>query len=177
MDIEAALIVGCPAADAVVGDQRWHLDRAARAGVPAHLTVLYPFKADLEEEDHQALVKLFGSFPAFTLRGERTGWFDESVVFIEPVDPTPMIALTEAVRDAFPAYPPYGGRFDEVVAHLTIGNDQPHEALRAAERVVKDRLPISQVVNHVELWSGAALATAPDGSWRRVRTYRLGDTE
>lgn len=177
VDIEAALIVVSPAADAVVGDQRSHLDRAARAGVPAHLTVVYPFKADLDDEDHRALVKLFGSFPAFRLRGERTGWFEESVVFIEPVDPTPVIALTEAVHAAFPAFPIYGGRFDEIVPHLTIGHDQPYEALRAAERVVQDRLPISQVVNHVELWSGPALATAPDGSWRRLRTYRLGNTD
>src|SRR5215469_6304757 len=33
MDVEAALIVTCPSADAAVGDQRQHLDRAAHVGV------------------------------------------------------------------------------------------------------------------------------------------------
>ena len=174
MDVEAALIVACPAADAAVGDQRPHLDRAAKVGVPAHLTVLYPFKADLVAEDHLRLTEVFSSFHAFAVRGERTGWFDDTVVFVEPVDPLPVIALTAAVQAAFPAYPIYGGAFDEVVPHLTIGHDQSPDVLRAAESAVLDRLPFRQEVDHVELWSGPALATAPAESWRRLRDYSLG---
>ena len=176
MDVEAALIVPCPAADAIVGDQRQHLDRAGQVGVPAHLTVVYPFKADLVTGDHRKLKELFLSFQRFAVSGERTGWFDDKVVFIEPVDPTPVIALTEAVEAAFPDYPIYGGAFHEVVPHLTIGHDQSPSVLRAAERAVLDRLPFSQEVDHVELWSGPALATAPAGSWRRQCDYYLGDS-
>jgi 2'-5' RNA ligase len=176
MDVEAALIVACPSADAAVGDQRQHLDRAAQVGVPAHLTVVYPFKADLSNEDHRKLTELFLSFRAFTVSGERTGWFDDAVVFVEPVDPMPVMALTEAVQAAFPAYPIYGGAFDEVVPHLTIGHDQSPDVLRAAERAVLDRLPFRQVVDHVEFWSGPALATAPAGSWQHQCDYFLGDS-
>lgn len=83
------------------------------------------------------------------------------------------LPMTEAVETAFPAFPIYGGAFDEVVPHVTIGHDQPAKVLRDAEGAVIDRLPFSQVVDHVELWSGPALATAPNGSWHRVRDYRL----
>jgi 2'-5' RNA ligase len=176
MDVEAALIVACPAAHEALGDQRPSLDRAAQVGVPAHLTVVYPFKADPGIEDHRQLTELFLSFPSFTVSGERTGWFDDAVVFVEPVDPMPVIALTEAVQAAFPAYPIYGGAFDEVVPHLTIGHDQSPDVLRAAERAVLDRLPFRQVVDHVELWSGPELATAPTGSWRHQRDYLLSDS-
>lgn len=176
MDVEAALIVACPAADLAVGDQRRHLDRAAQVGVPAHLTVAYPFKVDLSSEDHRRLTALFSSFRGFAVSGERTGWFDDTVLFVEPVDPVPVIALTEAVHAAFPAYPIYGGAFDQVVPHLTIGHDQSPDGLRAAERAVRDRLPFRQWVDHVELWSGPALATAPAGSWRHQRDYFLRDS-
>lgn len=176
MHVEAALIVACPGADTAVGDQRRHLDRAAHVGVPAHLTVLYPFKPDLVSDDHRALTRLFLSFHPFTVRGERTGWFDDAVVFVEPVDPAPLVALTEAVQAAFPAYPIYGGAFDEVIPHLTIGHDQAHGVLRTAERAVLDRLPFMQRVDHIELWTGPALVTAPAGSWRHVRDYRLAES-
>ena len=171
MGIETALIVTCAAAEAVMGDERSRLDRAAQVGIPAHLTVLYPFKTDLAPDDHRGLAELFLSFRAFTVIGERTGWFDDEVVFVEPVDPAPVIALTRAVEGAFPEHPIYGGAFDAVVPHLTIGQGQSPEALRAAERAVLDRLPFSQMVDHVELWSGPALATAPAGSWRRLCDY------
>lgn len=174
MDAETALIVACPAADAVMGDQRNRLDRSAQAGVPAHLTVSYPFKADVGFEDHRKLTKLFGQFHGFAVSGERTGWFGRAVVFVEPHDPGPVIALTRAVQEAFPAYPIYGGAFEEVVPHLTIGHEHSFEVLRTAERVVVARLPFQQIVDHVELWSGPPLASAPEATWRHVRDYPLG---
>ena len=173
MDVESALIVACPAADPVVDAQRVRLDRAAHVGVPAHLTVVYPFKVDLATGDQRRLTDLFLSFQPFAVSGKRTGWFDETVVYVEPVDPAPLIALTSAVQEAFPAYPIYGGVFDEVVPHLTIGHDQPAEVLRAAELAVLGRLPFTQTVDHIELWSGPTLATAPKGSWRRLSDYPL----
>lgn len=91
-----------------------------------------------------------------------------------PPSSSPARPLTRAVEEAFPSHPIYGGVYDEVVPHLTIGQDHPVEVLRAAERVVTDRLPFRQVVDHVELWSGPALATAPPGRWRRLRDYPLG---
>ena len=40
---ETALLVPVPAAEPSVGKHRARLDEAARDGVPAHITVLYPF--------------------------------------------------------------------------------------------------------------------------------------
>ncbi|MFT4084939.1 MAG: 2'-5' RNA ligase family protein [Nocardioides sp.] len=174
MDLEAALIVPCPEAEAAVGEHRRRLDRAAAVGVPAHLTVLYPFMTDLDDTDHQRLATLFGSFEPFDVRGDRTGWFGDDVLFVAPADPGPVTALTGACQELFPECPIYGGAFTEVVPHLTVGHGQPLPALRAAERAVSSRLPFSQRVSHVELWTGPALATAPDGSWRCLRAYRLG---
>ena len=40
---ETALLLPVPAAESSVGQHRARLDQAARDGVPAHITVLYPF--------------------------------------------------------------------------------------------------------------------------------------
>lgn len=81
--------------------------------------------------------------------------------------------MTQAVEDAFPDYPIYGGVFDAVVPHLMIGHDQTLDVLRAAERAVRERLPFVQTVDHVELWSGPPLRMAQANGWRHVRDYLL----
>jgi hypothetical protein len=40
---QSALIVTVPAAEEAVGPHRAHFDKAAAWGVPAHVTILYPF--------------------------------------------------------------------------------------------------------------------------------------
>ena len=48
---ETALLVEVPAADAAVARHREILDLAAGWGVPAHLTVLYPFVPPAQLDD------------------------------------------------------------------------------------------------------------------------------
>lgn len=173
--LESALLLRCPAAEPAVGAARARLDRAAAVGVPAHVTVGYPFRpvARLSAADHERLESLVAAAPSFTLTGSRTAWFGESVVYVAVEDPAPVIRLVDAVTRAFPEHPPYGGAFAEVVPHLTIGHDHAFDVLRAAEAQVAARLPFAQAVHEVELWCGPALASGR-GPWRRVRSYRLG---
>lgn len=175
-DVVAALLVRCPAAEPVVGRHRAQLDRAARVGVPAHVTVLFPFKTDVDAADHHALRRLFEAHEPFVVHFDRTDWFDDRVVFVRPADPTPLVALTEAVQAGFPDYPIYRGAFDQVVPHLTVGDGQPPAELRSAECAVSDLLPFSQPVDRVELWSGPPpIAPDPQGRWRLLRYYPLGN--
>lgn len=173
---ESALIIACPEAEAAVDRQRQRLDGAARLGVPAHITVTYPFKPAtmMTAADDDALQTVIGAFDGFAVRGAETGWFDESVLFVRLDEPEVVAALTDAVGQTFPAWPPYGGVFDEVVPHLTVGHDQPRDVLVAAEREVRERLPFVQTVDHIELWAGPAFEGAGIGEWRWVRDYRLG---
>jgi hypothetical protein len=71
---------------------------------------------------------------------------------------------TRAVCAAFPGCLPYGGGFDDVVPHLTVG-DRPADGaaeLQAAEAEVLPGLPVSARVSRVWLMTGSP---APD-SWR-----------
>jgi 2'-5' RNA ligase len=174
-DEESALLLRCPAAESAVGAARARLDRAARVGVPAHVTVTYPFKppALLSDDDHRLLERVLTERSSLSLTCARTAWFGDAVVFVELASPATVLALTEAVLAAFPEFPPYEGAFAEVVPHLTIGHDHDAATLRAAEEEVRSRLPFTQVVSEVELWAGPALSSGR-GPWHRVRSYDLG---
>lgn len=176
-DEESALLLRCPAAEAAVRDSRARLDLAAGVGVPAHVTVTYPFRpvVALGEADHHRLERLFSAVPAFTLTGERTGWFGDEVVYVALTGADRVSALIGAVSREFPEHPPYGGTISEIVPHLTIGHDHDVATLRAAEDAVSARLPFVQHVDEVELWSGPPPVSA-HGRWRLVRAYPLGRT-
>ena len=174
---ESALIIVCPEAEPVVGVHRARYDRAAQFGVPAHVTVTYPFKppSDLAQSDETKIEAALSQSRPFTLRASRTDWFDQSVLFVALEDQSPVLWLTQAMAKAFPAFLPYQGVYDEVVPHLTIGHDQPLDVLKEAEREVWSTLPIVQQVDHVDLWTGPALrGPVIEDSWQRARTYRLG---
>jgi hypothetical protein len=173
---ETALLIVCPAAEDAVEGLRLRFDRAAQFGVPAHVTITYPFKpcADLHEGDRAVLRTLMAGFAPFTLEGRRTGWFDDSVVFVALENPSAVVELTNAVTRRFPDFPPYRGAFDEVVPHLTVAHDQPHDVLLAAENDVISRLPFTMAVDRVELWAGPALVGPIRPEWWRIDSFSLG---
>ena len=169
--LPTALVVEIPEAEPAVGPLRDRLDANARLGVPAHITVIYPF-APAEAIDRvarQRLADLFGSIFSFGFRLDQVGWFGQDVLWLGPADPAPFQALTERVAAEFPAYPPFEGRFAELVVHLTVGHGQPVAALRAAEEAVRPQLPIDGAVRAVTL-----LTSEPDGRWRRRARFSLG---
>ncbi len=168
----SALIVEIPEAEPAVGGHRAELDPSARLGVPAHVTVLFPFvPADrIDAATETRLERLFAGVRSFGFRMDRTAWFGEEVLWLAASDPRPFRSLTERVHAAFPDFPPFEGRHDEVVPHLTVAHAVELERMRAAERDVHRRLPIHGRVEEVTLLTQAA----PAGPWQRARTFGLG---
>lgn len=76
------------------------------------------------------------------------------MLWLAPEPAEPFRALTEAVVEAFPGFPPYGGAFAEVVPHLTVGDTGTPEDLRAAEREVSAGLPVETHVDRAHLLAG-----------------------
>lgn len=175
---ETALLLRIPRAEGAVARHRRQLDSAAADGIPAHVTVLYPFVPadDLREGDHLRLEELFAQQQPFSLVGRRTSWFGDRVLFVQLENPEPVRTLTAQVAAAYPGYPPYAGAIahEDVLPHLTVGHDHPLPALREAEREVLASLPVEDLIDHVELWSGPAVSgrTTPR-LWRHIRSYRL----
>ncbi|MDQ2846706.1 MAG: 2'-5' RNA ligase family protein [Actinomycetota bacterium] len=170
--LRSGFVVEIPAADPVVHEHRLLMDRGAQLGVPAHVTVLFPFAppALIGAADVQRAADVCRSHEPFEVTFGGTDWFEQAVLWAAPVDPGPFRALTAAFAAAFPAYPPYGGEFDDVVPHLTIADRAPQELMLAAERAVQQLLPVRQQVTRVSLFVGSD----EDESWVRLQQFPLG---
>jgi 2'-5' RNA ligase len=169
---ESAVIVSVPEAEPVVGPFRASLDRSAGWGVPAHVTVIYPFLAPdrLGSDELQRLRDAVRSVPRFDVSFPEVRWFADTVIWLAPHPTDGFRALIDAVWSAFPECPPYGGAFGTPVPHLTIGDDAGLDTLSAAADAVSRRLPVTTSVQVAHLFQGSA---AP-GAWRSVAELPLG---
>ena len=175
---ESALLVPVPAAESAVGQHRARLDGAARDGVPAHITVLYPFlpPAGIDKTLLAALRRMFAGHEAFGFTLDKVGWFGEDVLWLGPREPASFTALTDLAVTAFPSCPPYGGRHTEVIPHLTIGHSGGPRALGAAAESVRHCLPIEAAATQVILMAGPrpGIPGTPPGQWRTIAAFPLG---
>ncbi|MEV8599358.1 2'-5' RNA ligase family protein [Streptomyces griseoviridis] len=164
----SGLVVPVPEADPVVGAVRDRLDRHARTGVPAHVTVLFPFlDASLLDDGTLAeLARTFRGHPAFEARFERFGRFP-GLLHLAPEPDAPFRALTAAVTARWPEVLPYGGKFGDSAPHLTLAQGQSDAVLDAAEAEVRDGLPVVTRVASVDL-------VVHDGTaWRHHTAFPL----
>jgi 2'-5' RNA ligase len=121
--------------------------------MPAHVTVLYPFMAPelLTSEVRDELGELFGRCDSFDFTLSEVRWFDRRVVHLAPEPVEKFRALTATVTAKFPEYQPYEGAFEEVMPHVTIGEDARYAFMRVAGALVKPWLPIKGRVTEVWL--------------------------
>ena len=112
---------------------RQRYDPAAALGVPAHVTIMYPFlpPADITGGVNQELKTLAGQHVRFRYRlGGLLDWPDDVLVIaVEPA--SAFQALTAAVHDNW-GLDPYAGQIpiDEIVPHVTVGSGVPVTARR-----------------------------------------------
>jgi hypothetical protein len=160
MPRRTALIVEVPGAEPAVGELRLQHDRSAALGVPAHITILFPF-ADAAAVDEDALAQLFGRFPAFDFTLDRIERFDTGIVWLHPEPSFRFVDLTAAIAERWPEHPPYEGEFDEPIPHLTV-SETPIDFQPA--------LPIAARAHEVTLIE----EDESTGRWSRRRFFPLG---
>lgn len=139
---------------------RDRMDPSAAQGVPAHVTLIYPFMAPeaLDDSVRTNIERIVRSEPAFPFTLTRVGrWPD--VVYLVPDPEEPFKRLIDALSAAFPDFPPYGGAHEIVVPHLTVAQDPRPEYLAAAEHALPAMLPIRDVAR--EAWLIAHTAEQP----------------
>ena len=116
------------------------------------MTVLFPFlpEAEVITPIRSRLAVLFAAFRAFETRFRRSGQFP-GVLYLAPDPSAPTRALTEAMRQAFPVRPPYGGAVDGMVPHLTLsqGRELPSSELPNLRLSTR-----AQAVSHLALREG-----------------------
>ena len=172
--METAVLLCVPEAEDLVGPWRDKADPSAAAGVPAHVTLLYPF-LPADQCDEGVLAELrwfFAGVDAFDVRFEQVGWFhDAGVVYLEPVG-SELDDLATALSRRWPEAPPYGGKVDRPHAHLTVARTQDASVRAEAGAAVTSGLPLTVRLAHAALWT-----CDEHGRWSESATFRFGAAE
>ena len=164
----SALIVAVPEAEPLVHEWRLRYDNAS-LGIPAHVTVIFPFVA-AEEVGQELIAELRGLFaaqPAFSFSLTRVGRFPE-VAWLAPEPDEPFRRLTELLASRYPDYPPYEGIHDDVIPHLTVGHGDSvfQDEVEAA---LTPHLPIAAQADEATL-----LVEDVSGHWAESERFPLG---
>jgi 2'-5' RNA ligase len=166
---ESAIIVPVTVPVAV-NRLRDRMDPSAAQGVPAHVTLIYPFMPPdkLKDDVRRRIEQIIASEPIFPFTLNSVGRWP-NVVYLSPDPAEPFRRLTDALVEAFPDYPPYEGAHDNVVPHLTVAQDVPDDYYAAAEHALPAMLPIREVAR--EAW---LIGHTPDQPWHTLWRLPLG---
>jgi len=168
---QSALIVEVPEVEPFVSQLRERHDPSAQLGVPAHITVLFPFLAsnELTAPVFAALADVAGSVNPFRFRLAHVARFPE-VVYLAPEPARPFANLSSRLQVAFPGHQPYGGRHASFVPHLTVAHGEPsmHSSVEAQlQGLMGD-------IARVECTCSALVLIENSSSrWRTLRSFAL----
>jgi 2'-5' RNA ligase len=168
---ESTFIVRVPRAESCVGALRERYDASSRLGVPAHITVLFPFMSP-ERIDDAILRKIgmtLGQVPPFDFTLASVERFP-ATTYLAPEPAEPFVALTQILVREFPEFPPFGGEFPTVIPHLTVAHGCATEAALAEEELVTamaEQGPIQATCGSVVLMENST------GLWREMHVFEL----
>lgn len=148
---ESVLLIPVPEAAPSVHQHRLRYDPAAPAGVPEHITILYPFLAPamLDDAVVARLRAIFSAVSPISCTLRRTAWFEQGVLYLAPEPEAPFVALTHQLSDACGVLP-FEGQYPEVIPHLTIAQHGPKDILSRIAADLSEHLPIDVVAS--EAW-------------------------
>lgn len=168
---QSALIARVPEAESAVSDLRLEFDPSAKLGVPAHVTILYPFlpPQEISAKVLQVLAEIAASAGAFEFKLRECRSFPDAL-YLAPEPAEPFASLTRRVVDRFPEYPPYGGAYDGAIPHLTVA------MLPLPEQTgVRSRLLAKMQSTTIDaICSEMVLIENSTGLWRPMHAFRLG---
>jgi 2'-5' RNA ligase len=173
---EAVLLVPVPAAEPLVGELRAKYDPSAAAGVPAHITINFPFTPWLDAGPHlrDELADLFASFQAFRFKLTGLCSFPGKALYLSPEPAALFVDMIQAVALRFPQSPPYGGAYKTITPHLTLAQSEAPDVLRAAEaeagHACRGALPLRTIAQ--EVW----LMDDRTERWQRRAVFRLAES-
>ena len=140
----------------------------AAHGVPAHVTVLHPFRQSVDAATQQQVAAIARDVGPFEAVFGRVGSFP-GVVYLAPDVADPFVDLTRRCAAAFSDCPPYNGRFPDSIPHLTVGAGLDDETCDQLATDATQRLPIRTKVDRLTL-----LTETDDGTWSITQAWELG---
>jgi 2'-5' RNA ligase len=141
----------------------------AKLGVPAHVTLLYPFVPSerLSGADIARLRDRARTLAPFGYRLEQIARWPEAI-YVVPAPEAPFDALAAAMAADWPQYPLYGSA-QPFAAHVTLAEPGSDTALEEIELAARMSLPVSRRATAV-----VVLAEDAAGHWRIRERLPLG---
>jgi 2'-5' RNA ligase len=167
----SAIIVKVPEAEALVGQLRDRFDATASLGVPAHITILFPFMPpdDIRPDVMRDIQTALDAVSTFSYALETIERFEQTV-YLAPEPAQPFMALTASVARHFPAFPPYAGVHAGVVPHLTVAQGNATDVETAAEELEQQLSRFPEV--RAECGS-VFLIENSSGRWKDMHEFKL----
>src|SRR5579859_5447303 len=165
MGNESAIIIPIPEVEPVVGPLRWQYDQASHLGVPAHITLLYPFyPPQAVAAEIKTLRDIYASIEAFPFSFTEVRRFP-ATAYLHPDKPETFVQITRTLVKKWPDYQLYGGAFPDIIPHLTVADHADSETLSTVEESLRHQLPIQCVAkevwlltsDHSGMWSTSAI--------------------
>jgi 2'-5' RNA ligase len=171
---ESALVVVVGEAEAVAAPFRDRYDPSAAAGMPAHITLLYPFKAadDVDDIARGKLRDCFARFEPVRFSLGAIKRFPGGVLYLAPQPDEPFRQLTLAIWNLFPQTPPYGGKWPDIIPHLSIAwladERRLTEVAGDFAKASDGKLPVRATASEIALMDNRS------GRWNVEASFRLG---
>ena len=170
--VESVVLVPALDVGQLVSDLRLRYDPSAAAGVPPHITLMFPFMPppDLTGPIIDSLETLIRGTRAFRFSLTQAKQFEHGVVYLQPEPAEPFAQLTKEISRRFGMLP-YGGDFgEEPLAHLTVAIVEPTSTRQHLSNQLSGLLPI--VLRAEEAW---LMVGSNASRWNIVRQMRFRD--
>lgn len=121
----------------------------------AHVTLLGPWLPAPTDADLDRVGEVVAAQSNFEVSFARVAAFPDGVLHLVPEPAGPFRRLTALLAAAFPETPPYGGRYAEVVPHLTVDHALTGADADSVTADLGALLPVRITVDRVDLqWWG-----------------------
>lgn len=156
-----------PRAGAALRDLRIRYFRNLERRMPAHVTMLFPFRSTADEPTIDAIGGIVAAAQPFDATFLDVGRFRDDVVWLRPEPQHLLDRLADLVISTFPDCSPYGGAYATRAMHLTVASRlRGTEADRLVEEA-QSLLPITEPIDQL------TLMVERDGVWHVARSWPL----
>jgi hypothetical protein len=151
----SVLAVPVPALEPFVRGRWEHYDRSLVSRDPsfthAHVTLLAPWLDAPTAADLAVVAEVAATTSAFDFDLADVEALPDGIIHLRPEPAGPFSRLTALLWEAFPQCPPYAGRYDDVVPHLTLDRSGPEATVATTRAALADVLPVGCAADRIEL--------------------------
>jgi 2'-5' RNA ligase len=149
------LAVPVPELDDVVRERTAFYDASFvsrdRGFAHAHITLLAPWVTDPAAGDLARVARIASQAGPFEVTLAEIGEFPDGVIYLRPAPDTALRKLTARLAAEFPDWPPYGGRYGDLVPHLTLDRRSASVTPANVLATVAHLLPVTVTVRRIDL--------------------------